>query len=257
MINNVPFTSRLDDSNEAHEKRMEKLSNRIRVSIPGIIQAFDANTQLVTVKPAIREMLSFNGKPFEHISLPDLMMVPIILPRAGDFIVTMPVSIGDECLVIFGDMCYDTWWENGQVGNQIDLRRHDLSDGFAILGPWSKPREISNYSTDSVQIRNEDKSSYVEIKNDTINIITTSEVNVEAPTVNVSSETVNITADDVNVEADSVAINAETAEVTATSVNIDGSTVTIGSATTIDDKLFLTHTHTGVQTGAGVTGGVS
>lgn len=243
MINNVPFTSRLDDSNEAHEKRMEKLSNRIRVAIPGIIQAFDASTQLVTVKPAIREMLSFNGKPFEHISLPDLMMVPIILPRAGDFIVTMPVTIGDECLVIFGDMCYDTWWENSQVGNQIDLRRHDLSDGFAILGPWSKPRVISNYSTDSVQIRNEDKSSYVEIKNNTINIITTSEVNVEAETVNVEAEEVNVTA--------------ETAEVTATSVNIDGSAVTIGSATTIDDKLFLTHTHTGVQTGAGVTGGVS
>jgi len=244
MGNNVPFTSRLDDFVENLENKLEKLSNRIRVAVPGIIQSFDANTQLVAVKPAIREMLSFNGKPFEHISLPDLMMVPIILPRAGDFIITLPVTIGDECLVIFGDMCYDTWWENGKVGNQIDLRRHDLSDGFAILGPWSSPRKISDYSTDSVQIRNEDKTSYVEVKEDTINIITTSEVNVEAPTVNVDTEEANVTASDVTINGSST-------------VDINGGTVTVDGNTTIEGKVFLDHTHSGVQTGAGTSGGVS
>ena len=107
MSRQVPFTSRLDDSVENMEKKLDRLSRKIRVALPGIIQAFDAATQLVTVKIAIREHLSFKGGPFEDIDIPELAMVPIYMPRAGNFVLTMPVTVGDECLVIFADNCHD------------------------------------------------------------------------------------------------------------------------------------------------------
>lgn len=145
------------------------LSNTMRVAAPGIIQSFDPVEQTVTVQIAIKEIIQLGEIP-EDIALPILVDVPIVLPRAGGYTITFPIQKGDECLVIFGDMCIDGWWSSGGVQNQLEKRRHDLSDGFAILGPWSQPRRISNYSTNSMQLRNESGTQMVEIKQDRINL---------------------------------------------------------------------------------------
>jgi len=100
---NVPLSVRLGDENEVLEQRLEKLSNRIRVACPGIVQSFDSTKQTATVKLAIREMVSLEGKPYENIEIPILQDVPIYMPRAGNFVLTMPVTVGDECLVVFGE----------------------------------------------------------------------------------------------------------------------------------------------------------
>jgi hypothetical protein len=45
-------------------------------------------------------------------------------------------------------------------------------------------------------------------------------------------------------------------EVTSSGITITGGNITIGPNTTIDSRLFLAHTHSGVQTGTGVSGPV-
>ena len=236
---NVPLSVRLSDDNEVLEQRLEKLSNRIRVACPGIVQSFDSTKQTVTVKLAIREMVSLEGKPYENLDIPILQDVPIYMPRAGNFVLTMPVKVGDECLVVFGDNCIDSWWESGKVSNQLDYRRHDLSDGFAIIGPWSQPRKISNYSTDSAVLRNLNNDSYVEVRDNDINIVAPMKVTVTAGSeVKVNAPTVNVDATDVTIAA-------------ANGVILSGS-----GLSSIDTKNFLNHVHNGVQTGSGNTGGV-
>ena len=54
-------------------------------------------------------------------------------------------------------------YPQGGVQNQVECRRHDLSDGFAIIGVWSQPRVIPGYSTGSAQLRNDAGSAYVKI----------------------------------------------------------------------------------------------
>ena len=88
------------------------------------------------------------------IALPELLDVPVVLPRAGDYVITLPIRPGDECLVVFADQCIDAWWQSGGVQNQMDRRRHDLSDGFAILGVWSQPRRLNNYDSDGLRLLN-------------------------------------------------------------------------------------------------------
>jgi hypothetical protein len=146
------------------------------VAAPGIVQSFDAGKQTVQVSVAVREKISIDGV-LEDVEIPLLLDVPILMPRAGGFSLTLPVQAGDECLVVFGDSCMDAWWQSGGVQDQIDRRRHDLSDGFAILGPWSQPRTISGYSTNSAVLRNSDGSVKVEVKS--------GEVDVTAPVVNI------------------------------------------------------------------------
>ena len=144
-ITNVPLTARINTQSENLERKLDELSDRLRVAVPGIIESFDAENQLVSVRVAIRERVSIDGEPFEHMEVPILEKVPIFMPRAGNFILTMPIAAGDECLLVFADNCYDSWWETAAVGNQLDNRRHDLSDAFAIVGIWSKPNIIRGY----------------------------------------------------------------------------------------------------------------
>ncbi|MDY6148963.1 MAG: Gp138 family membrane-puncturing spike protein [Porphyromonas sp.] len=181
--------------------------------MPGIIQSFDPVAQTVTVQPALREKMCLNGDE-TWVDIPLLVVVPIVVPRAGGYALTLPIQRGDECLVVFADMCMDGWWQSGGVQNQVECRRHDLSDGFAIIGTWSQPRVIGGYSTSTAQLRNEAGSAYIELAGDAINIV--------GATVNINAESVDIKGD-----------------------------------TTIDNKKFLAHKHSGVMTGGGNTGGVA
>jgi hypothetical protein len=97
--------------------------------------------------------------------------VPIVFPSAGGFSLTVPVVPGDECLLIFSDTCIDSWWQSGGVQDPMCLRRHDLSDAFAILGPKSQIKKLTGYSTDSVQLRNEAGDVFVEVTHTNINLI--------------------------------------------------------------------------------------
>ena len=207
---------------------LKQHSHDLRVALPGIINSFDATTQTANVQVTIREqVLDVDGSP-TSVEFPLLLDVLLVVPRAGGFSLTLPVTAGDECLVVFADMCIDAWWQSGGVQEQATKRRHNLSDGFAILGPWSQPRKLVNYSSTSAQLRSDDGQTLVDLK-----------------------------SGQVTVKASTVQVNAQTATVTASgSATVQGQTVTIGSATKIDGKVFLTHTHSGVSTGTGVSGPV-
>lgn len=166
----IPLSELMPDRRQNQENFARERENNLRVASPGIIQSFDPVEQTVTVQLAIREKRLKNDGTEEWLDIPQLVDVPVVFPRAGGYVLTFPVKAGDECLVVFGDACMDAWWQSGGVQNQIDCRRHDLSDGYAILGPWSQPRRISNYSTSSVQLRNESGSAYIELSGDTVNI---------------------------------------------------------------------------------------
>ena len=238
-ITNVPLTVRVNTQSENLERKLDELSDRLRVAVPGIIESFDAENQLVDVRVAIRERVSIDGEPFEHMEVPILEKVPIFMPRAGNFILTMPIAAGDECLLVFADNCYDSWWETAAVGNQLDNRRHDLSDAFAIVGIWSKPNIISGYSEDSAVLRSLAGDSYVEVKDSIVNVVTSSQVNVQAPAVNVSATTVEVTAQ-------TTTVNSTTVQITGGTITLTGSSGVIlegGGDSKIDDKNFLDHIH--------------
>ena len=209
----ITTDERAPSERREQDLKLRQTVNNVRVAMPGIIQSFDATEQTVTVQCAIREKINMDGN-LSWQEIPLLLDVPIIFPRAGNYILTMPIQAGDECLVVFGDSCMDAWWQSGGVQNQIDCRRHDLSDGYAIVGLYSQPRRITNYSTNTAQLRNLSGSAYVELSGNDVNIV-------------------------------------------GGNVTISATKVTIGGSTTIDGRVFMSHKHSGVETGGGNTGGVN
>ena len=158
---------------------IKKALTNLRCGAPGIIQAFDP-VKGATVQIAITEIVK-TAKGAMPVQLPLIYNVPVVIPRGGGFSVTMPFAQGDECAVIFSDMGFDLWWARGGVQDQIEARRHDLTDAICIPGPWSQPRAIPDYSTSSMQIRSDDGNVYIELTpGDNINIFATGSVTISA-----------------------------------------------------------------------------
>src|SRR6185312_7133451 len=98
-------------------------AQQMRVSMPAVVVSFDATKQTVSVQPAIKEIVAYLeagglwNNNTEAIPLPVLQDVPVVVPRAGGFTITLPIQPGDECLVVFGDTCIDAWWQSGGTDN--------------------------------------------------------------------------------------------------------------------------------------------
>ena len=157
------------------ETALESAGTGIRVAIPGIVQAWNAEEQTVTVQPAIREKVSMNGVR-QEMNIPLLVDVPVVMPRAGGYSLVFVPKQGDECLVIFGDMCMDAWWQSGGIQSQADSRRHDLSDGFAILGCWSQPNKPS-FPSSGCRLQNDEGTAGISISGGTVNVFGTVMIN--------------------------------------------------------------------------------
>lgn len=185
----VGIKERLDTPEEQQRSATENQLANMRVAMPGIIISFDPDKQTASVQPAITENIQIEDKPTESMELPILSDVLVCFPRAGGYCITFPVKKGDECLLVFADMCIDGWWQSGGVQDQMETRRHDLSDAFAFVGVTSVPRTVKGYSSDSVMLRNEDGDTYVEINDGkditvkaavNVNIIASADVNIKA-----------------------------------------------------------------------------
>lgn len=164
---NLSLTQRIADNSDVYRALAKSISHNLRVGIPGIIVSFDTVKQTAKIDIAIREKLSINGQSGD-VQISTLLDVPISLPRGGNFLLSMPIVKGDECFVIFSDMCINSWFQNGGIQSQEILRRHDLSDAVFFPGCWSQPNKVDNWSTDSAQLRTEDGTVFVGIDDDGI-----------------------------------------------------------------------------------------
>ncbi len=148
-----------------------EILSSLHVAMPGIIMSFDAATGTAVIQPALwRRVPAGNiasesvpsplvsggavtpgkistayvggmhsdnsGTKYRMVHAPLLRDVPVYLPDSG-----RTISEGEECLVIFADFCIDDWYESGQPALPSSPRMHDLSDAFAFVGFWSRPRK--------------------------------------------------------------------------------------------------------------------
>lgn len=178
----VRISERVSDQVEMFQRLKDVIGIDLRVAAPGIIQSVDYVRQTCSVQLALREKLNFDGNP-QWVEIPELADVPFFIYSGGGYCLTLPVKAGDDCLVIFADSCIDAWWQSGGLQNQIERRRHDLSDGFALVGFRSQPQVVSNYAADTLQLRNAAGDACIEIAGNTINIRAAGGVNVNGSTI--------------------------------------------------------------------------
>ncbi|SPA44830.1 Gp138 family membrane-puncturing spike protein [Cupriavidus taiwanensis] len=171
---------RVDDPEVSLREAFDGLRAGIWTALPGVIQSFDDGAMTCEVQPTIKIPVRRINGTVESVALPLLVDCPVQFPSGGNCSLTFPVAPGDECLVVFASRCIDGWWQSGGVQEQAELRMHDLSDGFVLLGFRSKPRALAGVSATAAQLRTDDGQAFVEVNAAThaINIQTTAPVNV-------------------------------------------------------------------------------
>jgi phage baseplate assembly protein gpV len=228
----------------------------LRVAVPAVVVSFNPGPgvggQTVVVQPAVQENILRNGAVVPT-DLPQLSNVAVALPRAGGFALSFPIAPGDECLVVFTDMSYDAWWQSGgTANNQPERRRHDLTDGIAIFGIWSQPRQLVGYSADSAQLRSDDGATVIDVKSGQVSITPdggTTEFEIVPGTVNITAATINLNGNVVISEQLTV---DEAVEIIG-QLTVD-STIVGHDDATISGITYTSHEHSGVTTGSGTSG---
>lgn len=152
-----------NDPETALRVALEGWQASIETSVVGIVQSFNPVAITCTVQPAIQARMRGPDGALSWVSLPLLVDVPVVFPSGGGYTLTFPVAKGDEALVVFSSRCIDAWWQSGGISPQVEMRMHDLSDGFALIGPRSQPRVLPGYSAATVQLRADDGSAYIEL----------------------------------------------------------------------------------------------
>lgn len=238
----------LNDPEEATRILLEGNQVGIWTALPGIVTAVDLAAMTCSVQPAIQAIIVDKEGVETPTDLPILEDVPICFPKGGGFLITFPLAVDDEVLVVFSSRCIDAWWQNGGIQQAMEARMHDLSDGFAIPGPWSQPAVPGSISTSAVQIRNSGGGAYVEIDaTGKIKLNSATEVDVVAPVINLTGNVV-------------VSGTLACGALTCASIGTSGSgAASIGGALTAASvvaggKNLATHLHSGVTTGGGNTG---
>lgn len=235
------------------------VDNRIKdlhTSMPGIVQSFDAVTQLASIQPAIRRVfITRDGETetLEAANLPQLINVPVIFPRGGGFSFTFPVAAGDECLLVFCERSIDYWHQFGTVREPGARRFHDLSDATAFVGLSSVPNKIPNYDPINTVLKKDDDTVFVALNADgslhlnaTDNIHATSASDIIATCQNVTATA----AGNATVNAPTIQLNGNTTIDGTLTVTGVASAPTLSATTslTVAGKEMSNHTHIGSPT---------
>lgn len=136
-----PSPPKLSDVFVSQKRDVMHSVNSIKV---GIVQSIDTANNTVSVQLVIKRLALIREdgtRVFEEKPL--LASCPIVEMYGGSGLLTMPIAVGDECLVFFSDDEIDNWWNTGAVSAPTTSRIHDISDGFALVGV----RSVANLVT--------------------------------------------------------------------------------------------------------------
>lgn len=115
------------------------------------IKSFDSDKQTVTAsinyKKTVFQRQADGTYRNVLLDYPLLLDVPIVIMSGGDFALTMPISQGDTCLILFNDRNMDNWLQSEQVGPVATSRMHSFSDGIALIGLRSSQNPVQSYDT--------------------------------------------------------------------------------------------------------------
>ena len=111
----------------------------------GKVQGVNLDNQTVDVQ-ILHKRKSIKSNKLELRDYSLLQGVPFVVLGGGASSLTFPISVGDNCLLLFCDYEIDRWWDTGENLPANFERRHDISDAFALIGVHSMVDLLQGYS---------------------------------------------------------------------------------------------------------------
>ncbi len=125
------------------DERIAKGLGNLNCTTIGTIESFDSTTQTASISVNYKRKV---GDVF--VEYPLLLDCPIVFLSGGSSYLTFPVAAGDTCIVMFCDRDIDTWFDSGQILAPRSIRKHNLSDGIALIGIRSMLNMLTSFNVD-------------------------------------------------------------------------------------------------------------
>ena len=122
------------------EKRQltDILQRAIDTSLRGLPQnpvavITEVGEKTISCKPVVSRVV--NG---EVVELPEFVEVPPVFLSGGASHETYPLAVGDYCILMISERCFDLWYDGQDFRPPAEFRAHDYSDCFALVGIKNK-----------------------------------------------------------------------------------------------------------------------
>jgi len=138
------------------ETAIDSRLKELHTCLPAIIKTFDPATQLIDAQPTLQRKI--DG---ELVNLPMLLDVPIRFFKSKTFSLSCPIEVGDHVLIIFAERSIDNWLLSGEIKSPENIRKHSLSDAFAI--PFMYPQTDVIESFDPVNFVIKCNSGFIKL----------------------------------------------------------------------------------------------
>lgn len=180
----------------------------------------------IDVQPSIN-IKGFDGSTTER---PPILNVPVQFPSSSTSAITFPLNPGDPVLLIFSQRGLDAWKAgNGYATTPTDYRMMDYKDCFAIPCVWPKARSVN----DPVKRRWPHNTRDLVVAH---NVGSANEIELRLT------------------EGGRIQFNSDIGmDINVPDIKITG-TVTHTGILSSNGVILDVHTHTGVDTGPGVSG---
>ncbi len=102
-------------------------------SIPATVESYDPVTQTADCKPSVKRRIALPDGGAEYQDLPVIPKVPVGFPRAGGFVLSLPLEKGDRVWLVFSQYPTGEWQATGtDAAEPKDGRLHGMSSPMAI-----------------------------------------------------------------------------------------------------------------------------
>lgn len=109
----------------------------IHTAMPGKVVAYYPDKQTADIQPMLkRPVFDENGGRLKGASLPVLPSVPVIWPRAGGYILKMPMQPGDFVWLMFSEGGTGEYRTTGQESEPLDVSRHTITYPYCTPGAF-------------------------------------------------------------------------------------------------------------------------
>jgi len=112
-----------DVLNDAIGEALSNLHTATIAKVTGV------QAKTISVQPVINRVI--DGR---SIQLPEFTKVPPVFMQGGGSYTAHPITVGDYCLLILTERCFDRWYDGADFQSPAEFRMHDYSDGLAIVG---------------------------------------------------------------------------------------------------------------------------
>jgi len=113
----------IDVMNDAIEFALSNLHTATIAKVTGV------QSKTISVQPVINRV--YQGR---SIALTEFVEVPPVFMQGGGSHTAYPIAVGDYCLLILTERCFDRWYGGADFQSPAEFRMHDYSDGLAIVG---------------------------------------------------------------------------------------------------------------------------